>query len=386
MENNHSPKILLIEDEEDIRQSYVDMLDIFGYDLETAANGKEGLDLIKKTPFDIVITDLNMPVMNGLEVLRWVKKEYPLIEVIVITGFATIENAISAMKQGAFDYITKPVSIDHVKIVITKCLRQIKAKKENKELRDLNEKLSELNELKNKFITITNHELRTPLAVLKGYIDILELDLEDHENGEIKEYLSIASNTVNDMIDMIENIHDLSHLKNLSMQQHKTKFDLNKIIEKVQREIGILFEKRNLPLIVNKDHEPVYINADARQIHRAIRELLHNALKFTEEGQVSVSIKNVDPKDRVFISVQDSGIGIPEDKVDLIFEPFYEVQNVMHHFTSKTDFMGGGIGVGLSLVKELIESNGGELAVESIPGKGSTFTIILPKNNRQPGN
>ena len=386
MENNHSPKILLIEDEEDIRQSYVDMLDIFGYDLETAANGKEGLDLIKKTPFDIVITDLNMPVMNGLEVLRWVKKEYPLIEVIVITGFATIENAISAMKQGAFDYITKPVSIDHVKIVITKCLRQIKAKKENKELRDLNAKLSELNELKNKFITITNHELRTPLAVLKGYIDILELDLGDHDNGEIKEYLSIASNTVNDMIDMIENIHDLSHLKNLTTQQHKTKFDLNKIIDKVQREIGILFEKRNLPLIVNKNNEPVYVNADARQIHRAIRELLHNALKFTEEGQVSVSIKDVDPKDRVFISVQDSGIGIPEDKVDLIFEPFYEVQNVMHHFTSKTDFMGGGIGVGLSLVKELVESNGGELAVDSIPGKGSIFTIILPKNNRQPVN
>jgi signal transduction histidine kinase len=183
------------------------------------------------------------------------------------------------------------------------------------------------------------------------------------------------------MIDMIENIHDLSHLKNLTLHQNKSDIDINQIIKKVHKEVGILYEKRKLPLNINVDDKPLMIHADNRHIQRAVRELLYNALKFTEQGQVSLSTKEVAADNKVFIIVEDSGIGIPADKIDLIFEPFYEVQNVMHHSTSKTDFMGGGIGVGLSLVKELIESNGGELAVDSNPGEGSVFTIILPRKN-----
>ncbi len=169
------PHILLIEDEPDVRESYLSMLSILGYNADTAENGMDGLQKIMAKNYDIVITDLNMPVMNGLETLTRIKKKAPQIDVIVMTGFATIDNAISAMKQGAFDYITKPVSIEHVKIVLSKCHQQIEAHRENKKLRDLNTRLSELNELKDKFITITTHELRTPLAVLKGYYELIEM-------------------------------------------------------------------------------------------------------------------------------------------------------------------------------------------------------------------
>ena len=98
--------------------------------------------------------------MDGLEVLEYLKKKKPYIEVIVITGFATLENAIKAMKMGAYDYVTKPVDIDHVRIVLAKCVQQIRSNQENEELRNLNEQLKGLNEMKDKFITITNHELR----------------------------------------------------------------------------------------------------------------------------------------------------------------------------------------------------------------------------------
>ena len=115
-------------------------------------------------------------------------------------------------------------------------------------------------------------------------------------------------------------------------------------------------------------------------LKKAIRELLQNALKYTkEQGRVILSSKDVQSREQVYITVSDNGIGIPPDKVELIFEPFYEVQDVLHHSTSKTEFMGGGIGMGLSLVKEIVEANEGEIAVESTPGKGSAFTIILPK-------
>ena len=168
-------KILVIEDEEDVRESYLDMFEFFGYEVDSAPNGREGVVKVTNNDYEIVITDLNMPEMDGIEVLKMVKKNKPYIEVIVITGYATLENAIKAMKIGAYDYFTKPIDLELVKIVLSKCIQSIKARKENEELKTLNQKLTELNELKDKFITVTNHELRTPLTVLKGYLDLIDV-------------------------------------------------------------------------------------------------------------------------------------------------------------------------------------------------------------------
>jgi len=381
IENNVN--ILLIEDEEDIRESYVDMLGFLNLSADTAGNGLEGLKMLEQQHYDIVITDLNMPEIDGMETLRRIKKKNAEIEVIVITGFATIENAISAMKQGAFDYITKPVSLEHVKIVLNKCIQKILANRENKELRDSNTQLIEINDLKNKFITITNHELRTPLAVLRGYFDLLEMEIDTDAGEEISEYYSIINNTLNEMMSMIDNMHDLSSLKNFVSTQQKNLFDINDLMNDVYRENKIFFEKRNLDLIMNNNSGPLYVRVDRKMLHKAVRELVQNALKYTKEGTVTLAVKDVENRNQVFITVSDTGIGIPPDKLDLIFEPFYEVQDVLHHSTSRTEFMGGGIGVGLSLVNEIIEFNDGEIAVESVHGKGSTFTIILPKAKKE---
>lgn len=382
MDSAQDVKILLLEDEPDVRESYQDMFGFLGFDIDTASDGREGLDKLTKRPYHIVLTDLNMPVMDGLEVLRRVKKMSSDIEVIVITGFATIENAIGAMKQGAFDYITKPIALDHLKIVINKCVQQIRARQENKELKDKNAHLQNLNELKNKFITITNHELRTPLAVLKGYADLLAMELEMQDNTELDEYMTIINDTIREMVDMVENMHDLSNLRNFVQVRDRQIFNVNEIVEHLIHELKLLFEQRDIHLKVDLPPQALLVNGDQRLIKRAVRELVQNALKFTESGgTVAISIKDIDVRNQAFISVEDTGIGIPHDKIKYIYEPFYEVQNEMHHFTSKTDFMGGGIGVGLSLVKEIVDSNDGEIVVESTPGKGSIFTIILPKAN-----
>ena len=372
-------KILLLEDEVDVRDSYVDMLNYLGYDVVTADNGKSGLEIINREPIDIVITDLNMPVMNGLEAMRRIKKKNSGIEVIVITGFATIENAIGAMKQGAFDYITKPVSLEHVKIVLNKCVQQMRSRRENEELKHLNMQLRELNELKNKFITITNHELRTPLAVLKGYMELLEIELDENDSQEIKEYAKVMSETLSEMIKMVELMHDLSSFESVIRVEEKTNFDINALTSALYKEMKILFDKRNIKFLFKGESQPLYVHADQAQIKKAIRELVQNALKFTEKGKtVELEVKSIPAERQVYVLVKDQGIGIPNEKLNLIFEPFYEVQDVMHHFTSRTEFMGGGMGVGLSLAKEIVESHGGEIAVESSPDKGSVFTIILP--------
>jgi len=370
--------ILVIEDEPEVRESYIDMFNFLGYQVDVAENGMTGLEKLKKKTYHIVFTDLNMPVMDGLQTLRLIKKNYTETEVIVITGFATIENAIKAMKQGAFDYITKPVSFEHVRIVLNRCIQTINARRENKQLRDLNVKLRELNEIKNKFITITNHELRTPLAVLKGYFDLMEMDINDDRPENIKEYVSVIRSTIDEMTEMIENMHDLTLLTNYAGHLKKESVKINNLVLRVYKKMKSLFTLRKINFAYKLELEDPVVLVDPHKMEKAVTELVQNALKFTKEGgKVLIRAKLDKRKNQVYLSVEDTGIGIPHDKINLIFEPFYEVQNELHHFTSKIEFMGGGIGVGLSMTKEIVEAHDAELIVESNPGKGSIFTIIM---------
>jgi signal transduction histidine kinase len=372
-------KLLVIEDEELVRQSYIDMLSFFGYDVESVPNGREALSLINKQDYDIVITDLNMPEMDGLEVLKYIKKRKPYIEVIVITGYATLENAIKAMKVGAYDYFAKPIDIDHVRIVLSKCVQKIGAKKENEELRSLNEKLKELNELKDKFITITNHELRTPITVLKGYIELIDYYLEDSRNAEITEAIEILSGTMVELVDIVEHMHDVSSFDYGKKKLTISDIDIQSLLLLVFKEMKILFEKRNIHLDLGLNGHAARIQGDYIRIKRCLRELLQNALKFTpEKGKVTVNYEINESNKNIHIKIQDTGVGIPENKQNLIFEPFYEVQDAINHMTSKTEFMGGGIGLGLTLVKEIVESHQGAILLDSTEKKGSTFTVVLP--------
>ncbi len=376
--------ILVIEDEDQVRQSYEDMFSFFGYEVESVPNGREGMSRITKKDYDIVVTDLNMPEMNGFEVLKYIKKKKPYIEVIVITGYATLENAIEAMKVGAYDYFAKPIDIEHVRIVLSKCVQQIQSRKENEELRSLTQRLKELNELKDKFITITNHELRTPVTVLKGYIELIDYFLEDNRNENINEAIEIVTETMRELVEIVEQMHDISSFDYGKKRMVTVDVEIEKILELIYKEMKVLFEKRKIKFDLNLDRSGVVVSGDDKQLKRSLRELLQNALKFTPEGghvelEYSINKKNK----KLYIKVKDNGIGIPGNKLDLIFEPFYEVQNVINHMTSKTEFMGGGIGLGLTLAKEVFESHKGELLLESEENRGSTFTVVLPYKDPQ---
>ncbi len=370
--------LLVIEDEELVRESYVDMFELFGFQIDDAANGQLGLQKLAQKDYDIVITDLNMPVMDGLETLKRIKKKNIQTEVIVITGFATIENAITAMKEGAFDYITKPISLEHARIVLTRCVQHIEAVHENEALRNVNARLRQVNELKDKFITITNHEMRTPLAVIKGYMELLDLSLEN-KNAETEEYIGIVNNTLGELIELVERMHNLSEAEASGNRYKPQLFNIVESIIEVASGMKLLFQKRGIHFSVYSNEKNIPVLSDENGIRRMVRELLQNALKFTDEdGRVTLRIRKEKAEGKVYIKVEDTGVGIPADQLKIIFEPFYEVQDVMHHSTSQTDFMGGGIGVGLSIVREIVEGARGEIAVESTPGQGSIFTVILP--------
>jgi signal transduction histidine kinase len=368
--------ILVVEDEEIIRLMFKQSFSNWGFKVETAENGKDALEKCQHQFFHIVVTDLNMPVMDGMDLLKRLKSKWPHQEVIVITGYATIESAIEAMKLGAYDFILKPVNFDHVQFTINKCFTKICAQIENDELREANTQLMELNEMKDKFLYITNHEIRTPLTIIKGYIDVLN-GLIPSPNGEVHETLNVLEDTITELNELVDRMHLLKSLEMGEIPRNYDTLDLKEILSKVYREMVSLFKARNIELHVIVDKKPLLINGDYRQVRLVMRELLHNALKFTPDKgkvQVKLELKN----DQIYYSVKDNGVGIPYDKQKIIFDRFYEIQDVVNHRSSKKDFMGGGLGIGLSMVKEIVEDMKGKIELVSEPNQGSVFKIVLP--------
>ncbi len=369
-------KILVVEDEEIIRKLFQQSFQHWGYQVDTAENGKIALEKFRQSEYHILVTDLNMPELNGLELLSRVKDKWPFVEVVVVTGFATVENALGAMKKGAYDFILKPVNLEYVHFTIDKCAQKILSQAENAELRQVNQQLRQLNELKDKFLYITNHEIRTPLTIIKGYLEILEA-LVDQRDPDVEETVQILKETTEDLVDIVERMHMLGDLEKSSLAGRVEVFDVKKLLTRVYRSVFRLYESRKIELRVLADKGALFVRADRQQLNFVFLELLQNALKFSPDGS-KVEARLEKKGEELHYTVKDNGIGIPFEKQDTIFEKFYEVQDSTNHRTSRSEFLGGGLGIGLSLVKEIVQSMGGKILVTSEPGSGSTFKVILP--------
>lgn len=374
-------KILIAEDEELIRDIFKQSLEHWGFSADTAPDGKTALEMCQHQSYHIVITDVNMPLMDGITLLKHLKSRSPYTEVIIVSGYATIENAIEALKIGAFDFILKPVNFDHVQLVIKKCYQKIAWQAESTELKESNLHLKELNEMKDKFLSLTNHEIRTPLMIIKGYLDILESQIETQSEDD-REIFEIIKKTTHNLTDTVERMHMLSQVSKGDWIGENGDIDITKAVQDVYADLSRLFTHRSIKVSLNLPQQSLWIKGSLFSLKLVIRELLHNALKFTEDnGKVEIKLSEL--SDQVTLSVKDNGIGIPYNKQDLIFTDFYEVQDIMNHTSSRENFKGGGMGIGLSLVKEIVNHLKGSIQFYSEPDKGATFVVHLPKSENE---
>ena len=186
-------KVLVVDDEPPILSLWERFLDRWGYEAATAKNGREALEMCRSRDFHLVVTDLAMPEVTGQELLRTLKAEQPDLQLIITTGFGSIEVAVEMMKAGAFDFLTKPINFNHAELVIGKCLESVNAMRENLRLRKENRDLEELNELKEKFIAITSHELRTPVSIISNVVEMLGPELRQHPSEKMFRLISRSS-------------------------------------------------------------------------------------------------------------------------------------------------------------------------------------------------
>ncbi|MFC1855956.1 response regulator [Thermodesulfobacteriota bacterium] len=369
--------LLIIDDDNIITELWHDYFSTMeDYTISTANCGADGLSLIKSNDFDIVITDINMPGLNGLEVVKHAKKIKPELELIVMTAFGTVELAVTAMKYGAFDFILKPLDFEAIKIILKKCRDQMLVKQENRELK-------ELNELKEKFIAITSHELRTPTQAISGLSEVLFGELPEEVTEKFQIEIDVILTACKTLREIVEDMHDLSSATRGTLTINKFPFTLDELEKNITLNFRLYSAKRDLNYSINNKLKGESFIGDIKKISQASTELIQNAIKFTKDGgNVNVLIDKISENgtDCLIIDVEDTGIGIPEEKTGKIFTAFYEVQDTTLHHTSETEFMGGGLGIGLVIVKEIVKAHAGKVSVESTPNKGSIFKICLPFN------
>ena len=485
--------VLVVDDERDIRDGCERILAHKGCAVTKACDGLEALEHARARAFSIVLLDLKMPGMDGLEVLRRILKIHPDTLIIVITGYATIETAIEAMKRGAYDFIPKPFRPDQLRIVIDRAMERMRLREQaerleqerRRTLHDLDmeksrtrtilqalpdgvlvstpdahvalmnpacqrmlgiasdartgqhidryvaeETLREvigrasrgevpgeqpsatydfspeegrylrahttpvigetneclgavtvlmdisglmmLDKLKSQFVAQVSHELRSPLSTIHEQLAMVLSDLVGEVDPEQRHVLSRAKEKTHGLITLIGDLLDLSRIESGLLVREIKPVDLGRVLEGVveflrskaaakQQAIGLRLPEAPLPVVL----------AEAQAIEIIFGNLVTNAINYSPEG-ARIEVEGAFDDASVRVSVSDNGFGIEERHQEKIFERFYRVKDDQTRLIT-------GTGLGLPIVKGIVDELGGHIELESRPGEGSTFTVHLPR-------
>jgi signal transduction histidine kinase len=434
--------ILVVDDEDSIRSILTKVLQDDGFVVTEADSGEAALELFKQRVFDLVISDIVMPGINGIELLERIKDLYPATEVIIITSHASLDTAVQALRCGAYDYLFKPFGdLNLISAVTKRAIEKIRLTSENRrllaKLKDKNmelerrvvERTAELqktnlqltqeikeriraqdaaetaNRAKSEFLANMSHELRTPLNHIIGFTEIV-LDKHFGDLNEVQdEYLNDVLQSSKHLLALISDVLDLAKIEAGRMQLASSNINLKKLLKKSLKVVEANAWKRGVQLIMDIDGISVSIKADERKLKQIIFNLLSNAVKFTPDGgEVRLSARMLSSciirpgrrwNDPQTLKIVEEPVANNPDKVNDIrkciqisvsdtgigINPQDQVR-IFDRFEQVDGSMNGsrqGAGLGLTLTKTLVEMHGGKIWVDSEGhGKGSMFSFVIP--------
>jgi len=357
--------ILIIDDEEALRDGCRQVLEKTGYKVLTAENGMEGIKLAREQMPDMAFVDLKMPNISGMEIIEILSGDIPDIVLVMITGYASIDSAVEAMKKGAYDYLPKPFNPDQLRALALRGLEHRRLKIETKILRE------EKDQIQKNFITFVSHEMRSPLVVIRQYMEALKEIAGDGFSKDVNEIMERCGKRIQNLEELVEHWLDISRIENGTFAQQKVCLSISPIISRSIEEMTPLCRKRGITLAADIPANMPEIAGDEESLMRVFTNIIGNATKYTLENGV-ITIRAGHDDYYVTVSIADTGIGISHDKLSLIFEPFFRCKG--------KDERVRGSGLGLTFCKRIMESHQGDIAVSSKEGEGTTFVLKFPAN------
>jgi signal transduction histidine kinase len=379
--------LLVLDDEPDVVKSVKDLLRL-DYRVLGATRAADAMEIMAKEEVHLVMTDQRMPETTGVEFLRKVRGEYPEAVRLLFTGYADIRAVIDAINQGnVYRYITKPWDPDELQAVIKEAAGRYDLivernrlfallQEQNRSLETANAELKKGNELKKAFIQVASHELRTPLTILLG-VTRLAVDSAPAEDP-VRPWLGRIQQAGQRLSHLVSQIVDMLVAGRFETTVDRKPADVAALLNQAADDVRPFIELRHQSLKVDVPPDLGQAEIEDEKIRDAINHLLLNAVKFTPDGgTITLSARAIDQS--IEFNVIDTGAGIEPSWLPRLFEPFFTGFDVSRHSSGQYEFGRKGIGLGLSVVKALVQLHGGTVVASSELGKGTTITIRLPR-------
>jgi signal transduction histidine kinase len=361
-------RILVVDDSPVVRGFLRKLLTVGGARVDEAAGGQEGLARARAgTPYDLILLDLAMPDMDGIEVLRQIRIENDTTAIVMVTGVGGVKSAVAAVREGADGYIEKQdISASDDRIEFQFALEQAITQRAGLVAQ------RQLQELKTDFYSMITHDLRNPAAALQIAVTMLLAGDAGPISDAQRELLHHAENSVARLLALINDYLDFAKIDAGYLRLEVGEAELRGIVEASARLAGIQAQSKEQGLVLDLPSEPVIATVDADRLGQVLDNLLSNAIKYTPEGgQIRVELWT-DDGNAVF-RVSDTGCGVPPDQLSILFAKYHRVRSGAAQDTR-------GTGLGLLIVKEIVEAHGGTVQAESegAPGLGATFVVKIP--------
>jgi len=357
------PKILIIDDEEVVLDSCTLILEGGDYSVTTASNGSLGLQLVEDFQPDLVFVDLKMPGIPGLEVLEKITEVNPTIVSIVITGFATVNSAVEAMKKGAYDFLPKPFTPDEFRIITKRGLERRKLMLEAIALRKEKEVLRE------NFAAIVSHELKSPLGAIQQNLYALSGELTGTLSESQLTKIERMKTRIDDLLKLINSWLRVYSVDITKIKDNFSTITVSSLLSKAIETIEPHAVRKDISVLLTVDENVSTMEGDEGSLVEALVNIIGNAVKYSFPGS-KIKVNAIERDGNMEISVIDSGVGIQEEELPHVLSDF---------FRGKTDQSGAeSHGIGLTISKRIVEAHNGSISVTSKPNEGTTFFITIP--------
>jgi len=368
-------KVLIVDDEPGIRSGidrilrnytvgFPFMESDFAFDIIEVETGEKALEIIGKEQIDIILLDNKLPGIQGIEVLETINKMQYDAVVMMITSYASLDLAVKATNNGAYNFVPKPFTPQELKSSMESITKHLYLKRMTRKLNNAGK------EIRFQFLSVLSHELKSPINAVEGYLKIMQ---EKQVGDNIDDYQVMIDRSITrikGMRNLIMDLLDLTKMESGKKIREIKNIDIHELAKLTIHSIEPLAIQRNVAIYFDAE-ENIYMNADSDEIEIILNNLLSNAVKYNKEGgKVNFTIKVLN--DEIKFIVHDTGIGMTEEEISRLFHDFVRIKN------KKTiDITGSGLG--LSIMKKMVDLYGGTIDVSSVPDEGSTFTVTLPK-------